>query len=175
MITKPLKSKWARTVRTLLQLLGVVAISLKIGAISSAQRQQSVGTRLLIPSSAYSDTFTSSLVVQNLELGPNRFTISAYDTGGNPLGTPLTTSLLYGNQFRSSNILNDLGAPQGSFGPIKVESLNNQLLSAGSEVRSSQGFAGFFTGVNIETAWNFGMILDVVDDGTSRNFGNLSD
>lgn len=161
-----LKDELALLVRTLVVSLGTIGIGLQMTAVSSAQRQQSVGTRLLIPSSAYSDTFTSSLVVQNLELGPNRFTISAYDTGGNPLGTPLTTSLLYGNQFRSSNILKDLGAPQGSFGPIKVESLNNQLLSAGSEVRSSQGFAGFFTGVNIETAWNFGMILDVVDDGT---------
>ena len=159
------KSKLAPQTRLVLVSLGSIGIILQTAAISLAQRQQFVGTRLLIPSSAYTDTFSSSLVVQNLQLGANNFTITAYDSSGNPLGTPLTKSIFYGNQFRSSNILKDLGAPAGSFGPIKVESLNNQLLSASSEVRSSQGFAGFFNGVNIDTAWNFGMILDVVDDG----------
>jgi Tfp pilus assembly protein PilF len=101
----------------------------------------------------------------NMDLGANTFTISAYDTGGNPLGTPLTATLLNGRQFRSNNILKELGAPFGSFGPIKVESMSNRLLSAVSEVRSSQGFAGFFPGQNVDFAWYSGIILDVVDDG----------
>ncbi|MCI0417918.1 MAG: hypothetical protein L0312_01650, partial [Acidobacteria bacterium] len=164
MKTNRLKNKLAQVVRTLLMLLGFVAISLQMGAVSSAQ-QPGAGIRLLIPSSAYSDAFTSSLVVMNLQIGSNTFTISAYDTSGNPLGTPLTTSLLYGQQFRSSNILKELGAPFGSFGPIKVQSLSSRLLWAASEVRSNQGFAGFFPGVNVEAAWREGFILDVIDDG----------
>jgi hypothetical protein len=38
------------------------------------------------------------------------------------------------------------------------------LLSAVSEVRSNQGFSGFFPGQNVETAWTLGLILDVIDD-----------
>jgi len=164
MKTNTLNKKLA-LVRIGLELLGVVAISLQIAAISSAQ-MPAVGTRLLIPSAAYSETFTSSLVVMNLELGANNINITAYDTSGSPIGTPLLTTLLFGSQFRSSNILKDLGVAFGSFGPIRVESANNRLLSAVSEVRSSQGFAGSFPGVNLETAWTQGVILDVVDDGT---------
>ena len=55
--------------------------------------------------------------------------------------------------------------PIGAFGPIKVESVNNQPLSVVSEVRSSQGFGGFFQGQNINSALSETIILDVVDDG----------
>ena len=117
-----------------------------VGAASSAQPQirHDVGTRLLIPSSAYSDTFTSSLVVLNMDSQPNNLTITAYDTSGNLLAPPLMTALSVGAQFRSSNILQQLGAPFGSFGPIKVESISNRLLSAVSQVRTNRGFAGLF-------------------------------
>ena len=163
----PLKSKPSRVFWGLLILLGLIADQSANGSGFPQQPpvRQGMGTRLLIPSSSYSDTFTSSLVVMNMELGANSFTIRAYDTNGNPLGTPITATLLYGRQFRSNNILKDLGAPFGSFGPIKIESIDNRLLSAVSEVRSSQGFAGFFPGQNVETAWYSGIILDVVDDG----------
>lgn len=164
MKTNSLKNKLARVSRTLLQLLGVAAITLQIVGVVSAQ-QPGVGTRLLIPSAAYTDTFTSSLVIVNLDIGPNIFIISAFDTSGKPLGTPLANTLLTGQQFRCSNILKELGAASGSFGPIKVESMSNQLLSAVSEVRSNQGFSGFFPGQNLETArTTLGLILDVIDD-----------
>ncbi|MCI0621205.1 MAG: tetratricopeptide repeat protein [Acidobacteria bacterium] len=173
MKTNLIKSGLVSVPGTLLTFLEVLAISLQLGARVSLAQQLGVGSRLLIPSAAYSDTFTSSLVVQNVTLGANTLIISAYDTGGNPLGTPLTTTLLFGRQFRSSNILKELGAPLGSFGPIRIESKNNGLLSAGSEVRSSQGFGGFFPGQNVNTVpltsgspWTSGIILDVVDDGS---------
>ena len=123
-----------------------------IGAASSGQQpiRHDVGTRLLVPSSAYSDTFTSSLIVLNIDSQPNNITISAYDASGNPLAPPLMTTLSVGAQFRSSNILQQLGAAFGSFGPIKVESTSNRLLSAVSEVRNNQGFAGFFPAVNVK-------------------------
>jgi len=163
----PLKSKASRVFPGLLILIGLTTdqSSNGDGYPQPPPVRQGMGTRLLIPSSSYSDTFTSSLVVMNMELGANTFTISAYDTSGNPLGTPLAATLLYGKQFRSNNILKELGAPFGSFGPIRVESISNRLLSAVSEVRSSQGFAGFFPGQNIQFAWYSGVILDVVDDG----------
>ena len=138
-----------------------------VGAVSSALQQirQDVGTRLLIPSSAYSDTFTSSLVVLNMDSQPNTITITAYDTSGNPLAPPLTTTLPVGGQFRSGNILQQLGAVFGSFGSIKVESTSNRLLSAVSEVRTNQGFAGLFPAVNVQTAWTQGFILEAMDSG----------
>jgi len=138
-----------------------------VGAVSSAQPQtrHDVGTRLLIPSSAYSDTFTSSLVVLNMDSQPNNITITAYDTSGNPLATPLMATLSVGAQFRSNNILQQLGAAFGSFDPINVESTSDRLLSAVSEVRINRGFAGFFPAVNVETAWTEGLILEAVDSG----------
>ncbi len=138
-----------------------------VGAPSSAQQEAryDVGTRLLVPSSAYSDTFTSSLVVLNMDSQPNSITITAHDTGGNPLAPPFTTTLPAGGQFRTSNILQQLGVASGSFGPISVESTNNHLLSAISEVKSNQGFGGFFPAVNLEAAWTEGFILEVVDSG----------
>jgi len=165
MKTNPLKNRWVRTFRTLFCLIVFIAVIPQMGTVSLVQVRDGVGTRLLIPSSAYLDTFTSSLVIQSLDLGLNPVTISAFDAGGNPLGSPLTTRLFYGRQFRSSNILKDLGAPMGSFGTIRVESASNLLISAGSEVRSSQGFGGFFPGVAVERAWHAGLILDVIDDG----------
>jgi hypothetical protein len=105
------------------------------------------------------------LVVLNMDSQPNSVTFTAYDTGGNPLAPPLTTTLPVGGQFRSNNILQQLGATLGSFGPIKVESSDNRLLSAISEVRSHQGFAGFFQGVNIQSAWTQGFILEATDSG----------
>lgn len=134
---------------------------------ASAAQQQSydVGPRLLVPSSAYSGSFTSSLVVVNMDSQPNNLLISAYDIGGGPLGSPLSTTLPVGGQFRSSNILQQLGAGFGSFGPIRVESTNNRLLSAVSEVSSNQGFAGFFPGVNTDMAWTQGFILEAIESG----------
>jgi len=96
---------------------------------------------------------------------PNSVTLTAYDTGGLPLAPPWTTTLPVGGQLRSNNVLQQLGAPFGSFGPIKVESANNRLLSAVSEVRNNQGFGGFFPAVNVQTAWTQGFILEAMDSG----------
>jgi len=96
---------------------------------------------------------------------PNSVTITAYDAVGNPVASPLATTLPVAGQFRSSNILRQLGATFGSFGPIRIESASNGSLSAVSEVRNSQGFGGFFPAVNIETAWTQGFILEAMDSG----------
>jgi hypothetical protein len=134
---------------------------------SYAQARLDAGTKVLIPSSAGTGTFTSLLVVLNLDGQSNNVTITARHTDGSVIGTPITTTIPVGGRFRSTNILGDMGAAPGGdvFGPITVESTNGKLLSAVSEVASAQGSAGFFPGVNVETAWTQGFIAEVVDTG----------
>jgi hypothetical protein len=91
-------------------------------------------------------------------------TISASNLLGDSIGS-LTVTLKVGERFRSSNILQRLGAPPGTSGPILVASSNNGLLSAVSEVFSSRGGAGFLPAVNLETAWTQGVILEGSDTG----------
>jgi hypothetical protein len=135
---------------------------------SDAQTRQDVGTKVLIPSSAGTGSFSSLLVVLNLDSQPNNVTITARKADGSSvIGTPITATIPVGGRFRSTNILGDMGAaPAGDvFGPITVESTNGRQLSAVSEVASTQGSAGFFPGVNVETAWTQGFIAEVVDTG----------
>lgn len=126
--------------------------------------RQDAGTKLLIPSSARTGSFTSFLAVVNLDSQPNSIRITSLNTDGIPTGT-LTTTLPGFGRFRSADILRDLGAPVGSFGPIIVESINGVLLSAVSEVSSSQGPGGFFPGINVDTAWYEGRLAEVIDTG----------
>jgi hypothetical protein len=134
---------------------------------SYAQTRQDVGTKVLVPSSAGTGSFSSLLVVLNLDSQPNNVTITARHTDGSVIGTPITATIPVGGRFRSTNILGDMGAAPGGdvFGPITVESTNGRQLSAVSEVASAQGSAGFFPGVNVETAWTQGFIAEVVDTG----------
>ena len=128
------------------------------------QIRQDVGTKLLIPSSAKTATFTSFLAIFNQDTQPNNIHIQARSAGGSTTGEKNIT-LPVGGRFRSTDILGELGAGIGSFGPIAIESTNGRLLSAVSEVSSSQGPAGFFPGVNVQTAWQQGYILEVIDTG----------
>jgi hypothetical protein len=127
-----------------------------------------VGTKILIPSSARTASFTSLLVVLNMTTtANNNILITARDTNGNVIGTPITTTLPFGGRYRSPDILGAMGAPLGSFGPITVESTNSQMLSAVSEVDSAQGPAGFFPGVNVATTWLKGYLAEIDDTGDS--------
>jgi len=130
-----------------------------------AQTRQDAGTKLLVPSSAHTSTFNSLLVVLNLDSQSNNVTITARRTDGSTIGTPVARSLPAGGRFRSTDILGDMGAAQGEFGPITVESTDGRQLSSVSEVSSTQGFAGFFQGINVDTAWTQGFIAEVVDTG----------
>ena len=130
---------------------------------SSAARNITVGTSLLIPSAVYSDEFVSSLVMLNMDTEPNNVLI--YATGsGESIGS-LTITLGVGQRFRSTSILQQLGASPGSSGVILLRSTNNRLLSAVSEVSSSRGAAGFLPAVNVEAAWTHGFLLEAVDSG----------
>jgi WD40 repeat protein len=123
-----------------------------------------VGTRLLIPSSVYSDESVSSLAILNVDSEPNNITIQASNQVGHSIGS-MTMTLRLGERFQTANILQRLGATPGSSGPILVSSNNGRLLSAVSEVRSSKGGGGTFTAVNLEDAWTEGFLLEAIDSG----------
>ncbi len=142
-----------------------VVILLWTSAANAQQIRQDVGTKILIPSSAKTTSFTSFLAVLNLDTQPNSVRIEARGADGSTTGQK-TVTIPVGGRFRSTDILGELGAGLGSFGPIKVESTNNKVLAAVSEVASSQGPGGFFAGVNTQTAWQQGYLSEVIDTGS---------
>src|SRR5262245_34451131 len=89
--------------------------------------RQDAGTKMLIPSSSRTSTFTSVLAVMNLDSQPNDVTITARQSDGTILGTPLIITIPGGGRYRSTDILADMGVPVHpySFGPITVESTNH--------------------------------------------------
>ena len=124
-----------------------------------------VGTFLLIPAAVYSDDFVSSLVILNMDNEPNNVRIDASNQVENIAIGSTAITLRAGERFRTTNILQRLGAPRGSSGPILVRSTNGRLLSALSEVSSSRGAAAFLPAVNVEAAWTQGFLLEAVDSG----------
>jgi hypothetical protein len=168
LLTNPtLRSKNWRYSMRIMKIYNAVALVLIFFCVGQGLAQvirQDAGTKLLIPSSARTGSFTSFLAVVNLDGVPNSIRITSLNTDGIPTGT-LTTSLQGFARFRSADILRDLGAPVGSFGPIIVESINGVLLTAVSEVSSSQGPGGFFPGINVDTAWYEGRLAEVIDTG----------
>jgi hypothetical protein len=136
------------------------------------QVRQDVGTKLLVPSSARTGTFTSFLAVLNLDTQPNNVTITARRENGSVIGQ-ISRLIPVNGRFRSIDILGEMGAALGEFGPITVESTNGRVLSAVSEVTSSQGPGGFFPGVNVATAWQTGFMSEVIDTGNGGDAGTL--
>jgi glucose/arabinose dehydrogenase len=128
------------------------------------------GTQLLIPSVSGTDRFRTLLVVVNRENAPSQITLTARDSNGVIIGRANRTIPSSGT-FRSTDILSELGAPLGSFGPLTVESKNGELMAAISEVRSLAGTAGFFPAVSLAgatLAQVMGEVLDTGDRGTAN-------
>jgi hypothetical protein len=148
------------------------AMFLFCGDSFAQQIRQDVGTKLLIPSSAKTATFNSFLAIYNQDTQSNSIHIQAKNANGSTMGEK-TIQLPAGGRFRSVDILGELGAGTGAFGPISIESTNGRLLSVVSEVSSSQGPAGFFPGVNVQTAWQQGFILEVNDTGNPGTDGTV--
>jgi len=155
----------------------LVLIVMMAACLSSvhAQVRQDIGTKILIPSSARTASFTSLLVVLNLDSETNLVTITARNNSGTVIGQK-NENIPVGGRFRSADILGELGAGIGSSGPIVVESTNGKILSAISEVSTTfqvvqggnnvtTGAAGFFPGVNVATAWKLGFMPEVVQAG----------
>lgn len=141
------------------------AVCFLSSAAFGQQVRQDVGTKLLVPSSARTASFTSFLAVLNLDSQPNIVEIRARREDGSSIGQSITRTIPVGGRFRSTDILGELGAGLGEFGPITVESTNGRVLSAVSEVNSAQGPGGFFPGINVSTAWQTGFISEVIDTG----------
>jgi hypothetical protein len=140
-----------------------------------AQVRQDIGTKLLIPSSAKTASFTSLLVVLNLDSEPNLVTITARNNNGTIIGQK-NENIAVGGRFRSADILGELGAGIGSSGPITVESTNGKMLSAISEVSTTfqvngvtTGAAGFFPGINVATTWKLGFMPEVLQGSDPDN------
>ena len=102
-------------------------------------------------------------------------TVTARQSDGTTLGTPLNIVIPGGARFKTSDILADMGVPvhPSSFGPITVESRNQRPLSAVSDVLNAQGPGGFFPGINVANAWKEGFIMDVTDTGDSGDVGTF--
>ena len=140
-----------------------------------AQVRQDIGTKILIPSSARTASFTSLLVVVNLDNDQNQITITARDNGGSIIGQK-NENIPVGGRFRSADILGELGAGINSSGPITVESTNGKILSASSEVSTTfqingvtTGAAGFFPGINVATTWKLGFMPEVLQGSDPDN------
>jgi glucose/arabinose dehydrogenase len=130
------------------------------------------GIKLLIPSASGTDRFKTLLVIVNREDELNQVTLTARDSNGSMVGV-LDRDLAGNGFFRSTDILAELGAPLGSFGPLTVESRNGKLLTAISEVRSAEGTAGFFPAINPASGTLeriVGEVLDSGDRGTPGTF-----
>jgi hypothetical protein len=160
-----------KTLRNISLLFVFFALS---GQILLAQQiRLDAATKILIPSSAHTSNFSSFLAVINLDTLPNDVKITARRTDGSTIGTPINTVINVGAKFRSTDILGEMGAVLGDFGPITVESTNAKMLSAVSEVSSTQGTAGFFPGVNVQSAWMQGFIPEVIDTGEQGQPGTF--
>ena len=146
-----------------------------LGTSAAFGQRQDVGTKLLLPSSARTGPFTSFLAVLNLDSQPNNVTITARSEDGSTIGQPISLTIPVNGRFRSTDILGEMQVPVAgdSFGPITVESTNNRILSAVSEVTSSLGLGGFFPGVNVATAWQTGFMSEVIDTGNTGTPGTF--
>jgi len=163
--------KWAQPTISAANLLVVTCLAL-VCVCSAEGVRQDAGIKLLIPSSARTSFFKSFLVVVNLADQPNHVTITARREDGSTIGS-LETTVPTGGRFRSADILGDMGAALGEFGPLTVESSNGMVLTAVSEVSSNQGPGGFFPGINVDVAWREGILSEVIDTGDAGTLGTF--
>ncbi|MEW5975874.1 MAG: hypothetical protein AB1898_08725 [Acidobacteriota bacterium] len=107
---------------------------------------QAEGSRQwLIPSAARVGPFVSSLMVSNLGRTPALARVQAKDRHGVGTGTPVEWLMPPRATVRQSDILNHLLLPEGSYGPVTVESVSGEPLIVLSEVIDrSRATSGFF-------------------------------
>ncbi len=127
---------------------------------------------LLIPSSAKLDRFTSSLIVINGDSAADQVTITHRGVDGAARGT-LNVNLSPGAEFQTDDILGAMGLTLGAFGPITIESAGGRSLTAVSEVRSSGGTAGFYSGKKRSEADGERIIPEALDSGERGTAGTF--
>ncbi len=118
----------------------------------------------LIPSSAKTERFTSSLFLMNRDPQTNPLTLVAHGLDGEIIAEQ-TVHLAPGESFRTEDILGVLGLSTGAFGPLTVESRSGLQFSAVSEVRSFLGTGGFFRERRRSEESTVLIMPDLVDNG----------
>ncbi len=126
----------------------------------------------LIPSSAKTDRFTSSLFLMNRDAQSNQLNIISHGLNGE-LRTMQTVNLLPGESFRTEDILGFLGLSTGTYGPLTIESVGGLQFSAISEVRSSFGTGGFFREKRRSEESTVLIVPDLVDNGERGTQGTF--
>jgi hypothetical protein len=140
--------------------------------------RQTGSSRIVIPSAANTEKFTSSLVVMNVGFTTAQVYVKAYGIDGSLLGeSSAPFSVPASGIVTFDNILQSLGIGN-NYGPVEITSLNDVPLVAASRVASKSGVGGFFQGVEDSTAGDTQIIPHVADTAELRtNLGvnNLSD
>ena len=126
----------------------------------------------LIPSSAKTDRFTSSLFLMNRDVQPNQLTLVSHGLDGE-IRAHQTVHLVPGESFRTEDILGVLGLSSGAYGPLTIESVSGLQFSAVSEVRSSLGTGGFFPERRRLEESTVLIIPDLMDNGERGTQGTF--
>ncbi len=130
--------------------------------------KKSGSIKLLIPSTANTGSWTSSMALQNLGAEDAAISITAYSPTGqvqavtqNPVVVPSGGFVTY------ENILSSLGISTG-YGPLEITSTNGQPLIATSRVAGKTGAGGFFEAISTEAAATSQVIPYLLENGTVR-------
>jgi len=126
----------------------------------------------LIPSSTRSDRFTSSLMVVNGGSASEQVTLTQRGVDG-AVGATMNLNLSPAGVFQTDDVLGSLGLPFGAFGPITIDSASGLPLTVVSEVRSTNGTAGFYGGRSRNEASVDRVIPEAVDSGDRGTAGTF--
>lgn len=150
----------------------VVSHSGSIHRVRVVNPQPASSRSLLIPSSARSDRFTSSLILINGGTATEQITLTQRRVDG-AVGAAMNLTLTSGEIFQSDDVLGSLGLPLGAFGPITIDSASGLPLTVVSEVRSPNGTAGFYGGRSRAEASLERVIPEAIDSGERGTAGTF--
>ena len=126
----------------------------------------------LIPSSTRSDRFTSSLILVNGGSASEQVTLTQRGVDG-VVRASMNLNLGSGGVFQTDDVLGSLGLPLGAFGPITIDSASGLPLTVVSEVRSTNGTAGFYGGRSRTEASIERVIPEAIDSGVRGDSGTF--
>jgi len=126
----------------------------------------------LVSSSTRSDRFTSSLILINGGSASEQVTLTQRGVDG-AVRASMNLNLSSGGIFQTDDVLGSLSLPLGAFGPITIESASGLPLTVVSEVRSTNGTAGFYGGRSRTEASVERVIPEAVDSGERGTAGTF--
>ncbi|HVN80731.1 MAG TPA: PQQ-dependent sugar dehydrogenase [Terriglobia bacterium] len=127
-------------------------------------------TRILVPSTAKTDRFSSTLTILNRENTASGIQLTVRGLDGS-IGKTQELTVAPQSLFETKDILGYLGLPSGSYGPLTVESLRGDSLSVESEIYTGQGTAGFLPGLSTKSGTQEKILPEVVDSGQKGQTG----